>query len=734
MATPDGQGRGRALLSRRRIADIVVGLAAAVLAAIAWALAYEVVCGLRWRPSEGATRWALLRRQFQFHEWADLTPEFFWLAPNHAWRRLLYPPMSGEALLRLAIAGAAVLALGAGLAVVAYVTRPPKHKGDARWGTIADAEGAGLTPRRGVLFGKLDGTLLRSDAPAHILVIGPSRSGKGTSFLLPNGYDHDGSSVWWDVKRENYDLLARHMKSRGVNVFIFHPGATHSHRYNPLDFIRPEPSMPTDCGTVASFIIPERPDDTWSGAGRMLLAALIGYVMTSENCRGQRHLRSVARMTVTGKDISTVLKSLIAAEASKLPAWVCDGFNQYIALEPETRNSAVFNINMAMNPWNNPLISAVTETSDFDIRRLRQDRMAIFLVCSIAELVQFRPIIRILFQQIHDLMMMARPKPKDRHEVLIALDEFRHLGPMPQLLSMLTISAGYKFRMAIMIQSVSMLDELYGKAVRLTTLAGSQVKLFIKIDDLDTANYVSEMLGDRTISVVTPGARAGSHLFAPRLSQTHFEAQPLMSAPELRLLSFGNSILLVSGARPFLIDKVQHYRDQPFKSLLARFGDAGASAPLLGVWEDGDLGPLLRGARGSEGTVKPPPVAAAANGNINAHAEAHGEKLTPETDLPKPMTPPLVEPVQVQLAAPKDAKNLAPQKRRLKTAPPIPGALRDYPASTVSGIAGRQSDLALSQVTKTLEGVSGAAKLADSLVELHTSFGEIDASPSPANE
>ena len=132
--------------------------------------------------------------------------------------------------------------------------------------------------------------------------------------------------------------------------------------------------MPTDCGTAASFIIPERADDTWSGAGRMLLSALIGYVMSSENCRGQRHLRSVARMTVTGKDISAVLRSLVASEGAMLPTWVCDGFNQYVALEPETRNSAVFNINMAMNPWNNPLISAVTR--DIGLRHSPASRRA----------------------------------------------------------------------------------------------------------------------------------------------------------------------------------------------------------------------------------------------------------------------------------------------------------------------------------------------------------------------
>jgi type IV secretion system protein VirD4 len=47
-------------------------------------------------------------------------------------------------------------------------------------------------------------------------------------------------------------------------------------------------------------------------------------------------------------------------------------------------------------------------------------------------------------------------------------------------------------------------DELYGKPLRQSTLAGSQVKLFLAIDDLETANYLSEMLGDTTVKVTTP--------------------------------------------------------------------------------------------------------------------------------------------------------------------------------------------------------------------------------------
>ena len=119
---------------------------------------------------------------------------------------------------------------------------------------------------------------------------------------------------------------------------------------------------------VASFVIPEKADDTWAGAGRLLLSALIGYVLASPLIAGAQHMRTVARMTTTGKDISSVLRAIVKTERQHLPTWVVDSFNQYIALEPETRNSAVFNVKMAMSLWNNGLISAASETSDFNIR------------------------------------------------------------------------------------------------------------------------------------------------------------------------------------------------------------------------------------------------------------------------------------------------------------------------------------------------------------------------------
>lgn len=565
-----------------------VGLLCALAFWLLWSLAYEVVVALRWAPhrfpSEGASRWALFAMQN-----ADRSADFFLVAWRHFHDRLLYAPTRAEALIRGAYAAGVVVALGLGGALFAYVNRRQMPYGAARFGSVMEAAKQGLTSRRGIVLGTLSGATLRSDEPAHVLVVGPSRSGKGTGFVLPNGYLWEGSAVFFDPKRENFDALANHRAAMGNKVFMFSPGSNDTHRYNPLDFVRRDERMATDCLVVASFVIPEKADDTWAGAGRLLLSALIGYVLASPLIAGAQHMRTVARMTTTGKDISSVLRAIVKTERQHLPTWVVDSFNQYIALEPETRNSAVFNVNMAMSLWNNGLISAATETSDFDIRALRRTPTTIFIGCTIAELSIFRPLIRILFQQIHDLLMVKIPGDDEPHQVLLMLDEFYHVGRMDSLISKITISAGYGFRMAIVMQDLAQLDELYGKNTRVTTVSGSQIKLFIQINDLETSEFVSEMLGETTQVYKTPIQRPGQGIFAPRVWAPHYAPRPLRSPLELREMSSRLSILMVKNSPSFELTKIRHYHDKPYRAYFERAKGSPPALPRLRVWQDEPL-------------------------------------------------------------------------------------------------------------------------------------------------
>ncbi|WP_248307728.1 type IV secretory system conjugative DNA transfer family protein [Bosea sp. AS-1] len=628
-----------------------VGLLCALAFWLLWSLAYEVVVALRWAPhrfpSEGASRWALFAMQN-----ADRSADFFLVAWRHFHDRLVYAPTRAEALVRAGYAAAAVVALGLGGAVFAYVNRRQMPYGAARFGSVMEAAKQGLTSKRGIVLGTLSGATLRSDEPAHVLVVGPSRSGKGTGFVLPNGYLWEGSAVFFDPKRENFEALANHRGRKGNKVFMFSPGSNDTHRYNPLDFVRRDERMATDCLVVASFVIPEKADDTWAGAGRLLLSALIGYVLASPLIAGAQHMRTVARMTTTGKDISSVLRAIVKTERQHLPTWVVDSFNQYIALEPETRNSAVFNVNMAMSLWNNGLISAATETSDFDIRELRRTPMTIFIGCTIAELSIFRPLIRILFQQIHDLLMVKIPGDDEPHQLLLMLDEFYHVGRMDSLISKITISAGYGFRMAIVMQDLAQLDELYGKNTRVTTVSGSQIKLFIQINDLETSEFVSEMLGETTQVYKTPIQRPGQGIFAPRVWAPHYTPRPLRSPLELREMSSRLSILMVKNSPSFELTKIRHYQDKPYRGYFERAKGSPPVLPRLRLWQDEALqgainpAPEQQEAQDEPATASRPRKAPARRQPQRPAAKArsapagHEEAASPALALRRPGAPP----------------------------------------------------------------------------------------------
>lgn len=710
-----------------------IALICAVAFCLLWSLAYEIAVGMRWAPtrfpSEGATRWALLRMQN-----ADRSADFFLVAWQHFYERILYEPTRIEALIRGAYAAGGIVALGIAGLIFGLVNRRQMPYGAARFGTLMEAAKQGLTKKQGIILGTLNGATIRSDEPAHILVVGPSRSGKGTGFVLPNGYLWQGSAVFFDPKRENFDALANHRKAIGNKVFMFSPGSPDTHRYNPLDFVRRDERMATDCLVVASFVIPEKADDTWAGAGRLLLSSLIGYVLASPLTKGAEHMRTVARMTTTGKDISTVLRAIVKTERSHLPTWVVDSFNQYIALEPETRNSAVFNVNMAMSLWNNGLISAATETSDFDIRELRRTPMTIFIGCTIAELSIFRPLIRILFQQIHDLLMERIPGTDEPYQVLLMLDEFYHVGRMDSLISKITISAGYGFRMAIVMQDIAQLDELYGRSTRITTVSGSQIKLFIQINDLDTSEFVSEMLGETTQVYKTPVMRPGQGIFAPRVWTPHYTPRALRSPLELREMSERLSILMVKNSPSFELTKIRHYLDKPYRALYDAAKGLPPSLPRLKEWQDEDLSGAIAPRSDSEAELVEEP--APAKPAVLKKGAAQGEqRKTPArrkkgTTAPESAALPARQDLPLALTPRRTAPNPAAKSLSLGEAPTAPAGescdLREILAAATDG-----QDEQFNSMMKVIRAESAPKMQAavDALRSLNESFGDDNGRP-----
>ena len=113
--------------------------------------------------------------------------------------------------------------------------------GDSRFMTGLEARGKGFRAKSGVILGGIGRDLLRVEDDKHVLVVGPTRSGKGVGFVIPNALSWKGSLIVLDIKREKH---ADGRASAGLlrnAVFLFSPGSSRSHRYNPLDFVRSQP-------------------------------------------------------------------------------------------------------------------------------------------------------------------------------------------------------------------------------------------------------------------------------------------------------------------------------------------------------------------------------------------------------------------------------------------------------------------------------------------------------------
>jgi len=549
---------------RRFLGSVFIAFFGLVCLALVWTVPYAAVTGYRSGITDRAKKWELLVKVITENpawDFANIPPvslqKGFPLAFRHAWVFGADPRFRGRVLENAAIAAGVVLALVAGLALFLFLNRRSTLHGDARFGTVRDAMKAGLLAKDGLILGKLGGRTLRSNDPAHILVVGPTRSGKGVSFVIPNGLAWKGSIVVLDIKMENHAAFAEARKKMGHAVFVFAPGSIKTHRYNPLDFVRPGPEMATDCQNVAGFLATSHTENEWTLAARKIIAALLGYVLTSDLCDGARNIRSAVNLISTGQDMADVLKSIVETERADLPQWIVDDFNQFIAIPDRTRGSVMFNVANALAPWSSDLIVQATSGSDFDIRLLRKKPMAIFIGAPLSDLESYRPLVRILFQQIHDLLMRNLPGKDEPHKVLLMLDEFFALGKMTSLASKIAVSAGYGFRMAIILQNLSQFDELYGKATRETLVAGAALKLFVAINDNATAEYVAEALGNYTTDNRTQIVGTGITQSA-RVSVTKIGV-PLKRPEQLMRMARKKSLLLVANARPLEVEKVVRF-------------------------------------------------------------------------------------------------------------------------------------------------------------------------------
>lgn len=453
---------------------------------------------------------------------------------------------------------------------VARSLRPPLH-GAARWASEAEIARAGLRARQGVVLGRKGGRLLVFGGSEHVMLHAPTRSGKGVGVVIPNLLTWPDSVVVLDVKRENWEASAGFRAAHGQQVVLFDPldpeGRTA--RFNPLGHIdRRDPVAVLDelqKLSVMLFPAPPNADPFWAEAARTGFIGVGALVAATPELPFS--LGAIYRALTHDEPRTRLPEELRARAHAGTP--LCHGcvsaISDFCSASENTFASIKQTITSRMGLWLNPRVVATTDTSDFDLRELRERRISLYLGVSPDNLARVAPLYGLLLQQLIDLNTRERPG-RERHavQVLLVLDEFARLGHAPVIAHAFSYVAGYGLRLLPVLQSPAQLRAEYGPDLAEEIIANCGVEIAFAPKELKVAQDLSERLGFWTYQ---SRSRSRPTLLSDgkRSTTESDQRRALMMPQELMQMDPGHLLLLRAGLPPIRGRKVVYWREKAFR-------------------------------------------------------------------------------------------------------------------------------------------------------------------------
>jgi len=506
---------------------------------------------------------------------------------------------------RLALTGAALVLLssfntpsipwaGAPLAVAAWccliaawtaarrarvrAVPPPAGAAWAVWQDIADLARPRLARPQGPAKsgGKRPGALLlglwpESGAPlfidddqasAHVLVLGPSGTGKTAGVIAPNVLLRDPareSAVVLDVKTGSRSLWNVTAGRYGARAHLFCPLFEGSIRYNPLDRVRDI----GDAQRAAALLVHNTTPRDLSGDAQVYasaatdLAALLFLHVQHDRTAGGHTVGAVYRILLGGAGTVRAVLSGSPVAAVRERAGV------FAARERRVREAAVTGLLQRLAAWGDPAVDEATAGS-WDLGRLGREPAALYILLPEPDAARLQPLAALLVADLLDTLIDQADRGERRCPVRLYLDEFRRFGYLAGLSDRLPTLRERGVSVLLGAQVVSQIEEVYGQRDARTLIANTETKLLFRAGDLETARLVSAWLGQTTVPLISRtvgphGARATVHPYV----------RPLALPEDVARMPDRTVVALAGARRPAVLRQARYF-EPPVGALLAR--------------------------------------------------------------------------------------------------------------------------------------------------------------------
>ena len=462
----------------------------------------------------------------------------------------------------------------------------PETFGSARWLREKEAVRLGLLGASGLVVGKLGRRLLRfADVEGSVVVFAPQGAGKGVGIVVPNLLSYAGSVICTDPKGENFAITGRARRRFGPVYCINVGDPGHSHRFNPMDVISRDLLRAVDnCTRLAELLMPKEAKDEnnhWRDRSVAILTAFLLYVIERcgddpERCNlSSVHALVTAPLSVLEDKLKLMLTSaqfVVRSEAGLL----------LNSLQSDEGKNLLSTMSKGTGIWaSGRVLGRLSRSSDFDLERDIVGRVATLFVCVPEDMkAVYAPFMRVMVGLgLHAVARVGR-NGVGAERPLFMLDEAAALGNIPELEDGMGHLRAYA-RAVLIFQDLGQLQGTYRKWRSL--LANAACQVFFGVNDQDTAELVSKMLGERTVEVRSVGVNSGaSDVLAHHENAGVGEAgRRLMLPSEVLRMGTDAALVFVRGlTQPIRCGRVRYYAEKMFDGLWDRWRDGRVPATV----------------------------------------------------------------------------------------------------------------------------------------------------------
>lgn len=430
-----------------------------------------------------------------------------------------------------------------------------------------------------VIIGKHKGKFLQFYGNEFISIGAPTRSGKGVSIVIPNLLTYPDSIVVLDIKMENW-LLTAGFRAKYQDVFLFAPKSEdgRSHRYNPLDYIdRDDTKRMADVQNIVNIFYPaDDPIDAfWQNQAQRIFTGLVLYMMETPN-RPCSMAELIKLTTPTSMPLHEWIPTIInerkntpivinnetgETRVKELSVECIEAMMAYVNVDSDnTRSSILATLMSPLNVFTDPSVATATSHSDFRLDDVRKKKMTIYVGIQPNELSRFSKLLNVFFSQLININTRVLPEHDERlkYQCLVLLDEFTSLGRVDIIQKSIAYIAGYNVRLMPIFQSVSQVEDAYGKDGANAILSNIACQVEFTPTTIEQAEHLSKRLGTQTVKSKSISRNRGKG--GGGSVSTSDQSRALMLPQELKEMDAEKEIIFFTRRTlPIFCDKAFYY-------------------------------------------------------------------------------------------------------------------------------------------------------------------------------